>query len=127
MTADTDAPLPDDSAPQRNLMAAREDFIGQLVKSAQAQIDDITRRVTAGTRDGAQAERDARATAALVKVLCAMGRDGKQGDKPEEDAADDDEGPRDLDEFRRELGRQMDEIVARRTDRAAGATDDTER
>jgi hypothetical protein len=101
---------------KRKLAVKREEFITKLFESAQKQLEDIDRRVEAGSRTGPEAERDARAVAALVKVLGALaGDDNTDTGKP----ADNDEGPRDLDEFRRELARQMDEIVARRTHRAA--------
>jgi hypothetical protein len=102
----------------------RAALVETLWEGAMLQMQDIVRRLGEGGRDPSEQERDARATAALVKVLRDL--DSIDANGKAEPEHDEDDGPRDIDDFRRELARRMDEIAARRTegnpdDPAAGA------
>jgi hypothetical protein len=95
--------------------AARASLVTRLWQSAERQVRDIEGRLKQAAIEPAERERDARLLAVLVKTLRELNTidDSKRG----KGAADqqDDEPPRDLDEFRRELARRMDAFVDSRT------------
>ncbi len=95
--------------------AARASLVTRLWQSAERQVRDIEGRLKQAAIEPAERERDARLLAVLVKTLRELNAidDSKRG----KGAADhqDDEPPRDLDEFRRELARRMDAFVDSRT------------
>ena len=63
------------------------------------------------------AERSARTLATLTQTLHALQR-LRAGSPPEQESLYDDDMPRDIDEFRRDLARRIDAFVASRTDAA---------
>ena len=70
----------------------------------------------AAARDQAS-ERSARTLAILTQTLHALQR-LRAGSLPEQETPHDDDMPRDIDEFRRDLARRIDAFVASRTDAA---------
>jgi hypothetical protein len=101
--------------------ASRKSFIARLWRTAEWQVRDIEERLAVATQEPVERERDARMLGVLVKTLRELAAfDERDG---EADSADDDSGPHDIEEFRRELARRMDEIVARRTGGATGEPD----
>ena len=109
----------------RPLKRMRIALVTRLWHTAEQQVRDIERCLAAAGQPPADRERDARALAVLVKTLrelAAMDRQDGDAAKPEPNARND-EDVRDIDEFRRDLARQMDAIVAGRADRAAGGTE----
>ncbi|MGN6460340.1 MAG: hypothetical protein ACTHLY_03960 [Pseudolabrys sp.] len=105
----------------RPLSAARDSTtISDLfLDVAAAQIADMQRALTAKDRAPADRERDARTLAALAKVLRELSACGANDNT----GPDDDDQPRSLDSYRLELMRTMDELVARRKDQDASATE----
>ena len=83
---------------------------------------DIEERLARHQQQPDDRERDARTLAVLVKTMRELVAldDSRDGGASPADSEHDDGGPRDLDEFRRELARRMDAIVAARTEGAAG-------
>ncbi|MGH6769697.1 MAG: hypothetical protein ACRECO_11830 [Xanthobacteraceae bacterium] len=67
-------------------------------------------------RPPAEAERSARTLAVLTQTLHALQR-LRCGLSPDSGSTDDDDMPRDIDEFRHELARRIDAFVASRTER----------
>jgi hypothetical protein len=109
---------------RRKLSGDRVALVGRLWRTAEAQVRDIEERLARHQQQPDDRERDARTLAVLVKTMRELAaldaiRDG--GASPA-DSDHDDGGPRDLDEFRRELARRMDAIVAAR---AAGVPGET--
>jgi hypothetical protein len=108
----------------RPLKTMRMALVTRLWHAAEQQVHEIETRMAAAGLPPADRERDARALAVLVKTLRELAlmdhRDEQADTQPKDDGADDD--VRDIDEFRRDLARQMDAIIARRTARGAGGT-----
>lgn len=94
--------------------SARAALVSLFFENATLQMHDIKQRISDGARNADERERDARALGALSKVLRDLSAFDATGTSEQ---AHDDSGPRDIDEFRRELIRQMDDIVARRAAR----------
>ena len=105
-----------DSAEARRLLVAR------LWRAADRQVRDIEQRLKGIGEEPPERERDARALAVLVKTLRELAAfdEAHTAAQTRTDPDDDDTGPRDIDDFRRELARKMDALVARRAERAAG-------
>jgi hypothetical protein len=97
----------------------RKEFIARLWRTAEWQVCDIEDRLAAAGQEPAERERDARMLAVLVKTLRELSTidEGGGNDNAGGADADTEDGPepRDLDEFRRDLARRMDELVASRT------------
>ena len=90
-------------------------IVRRLWRTAEAQVRDIEGRLRQDQQQPDERERDARMLAVLVKTLRELSAlDEFQGATPTT-AGDDDEVPRDIDEFRRELARRIDAFVAART------------
>ena len=110
----------------RPLKSMRLALVTRLWHSAEQQVREIEQRLAGAGQQPPDRERDARALAMLVRTLrelAAMDRqDGETTAKPDSSARHDDD-VRDIDEFRRDLARQMDAIIARRADRAAGKSE----
>jgi hypothetical protein len=101
----------EDAGPARRL------FVKRLWRTAAAQVRDIQNRLdTLGRKTS---ERDIRALAVLVKTLRELAAfdQAQLAAQTRTDPDDDDYGPRDINDFRRELARKMDALVARRTAR----------
>jgi DNA-binding transcriptional MerR regulator len=103
----------DDPAGARRLLVAR------LWRAAARQVRDIEQRLKGVGQDLPERERDVRALAVLVKTLRELAAfdEAHPAAQTRTDPDDDDTGPRDIDEFRRELARKMDALVARRAAR----------
>jgi hypothetical protein len=101
-----------DSNPARRILVQR------LWRTATAQVKEIQSRLNSMGQESS--ERDARALAVLVKTLrdLAASDEANPAAQTRTDSDDDDYGPRDINDFRRELARKMDALVARRTARA---------
>jgi hypothetical protein len=107
---------PDDPVKDRRLLVAR------LWRTANRQVRDIEERLKEVGQGSPERERDVRALAVLVKSLRELAAfdEAHPAATTRTNPEDDDYGPRDIDDFRRELARKMDALVARRTERAAG-------
>lgn len=101
------------SAGERALLVQR------LWRAAQAQVNELERRL-AGTLAPEEREREARTMAVLVKTLREIGEfDGRCEERAATQADDagaaadaNDDDPREIDEFRRELARRIEAIRA---------------
>jgi hypothetical protein len=93
-------------------------FVKRLWQTAAKQVQDIQRRLDSLGVESS--ERDVRALAVLVKTLRELAAfdEANAAAQTRTDSDDDDYGPRDINDFRRELARKMDAIVSRRTARA---------
>lgn len=117
---------------RRRFSGDRVALVRRIWRTAEAQVRDIEDRLAAAGQEPPERERDARMLAVLVKTLRELvaidaalpaGKAGKVG-KAAAEADDDDPVPRDIDEFRRELARRIDALVASRADRGVpGATE----
>jgi hypothetical protein len=97
---------------RRRLKGDRVALVARLWRTAEAQVRDIEDRLLRDAQPPDERERDARTLAVLVKTLRELSALDEAGAPPE--AEDDDDGPRDIDEFRRDLARRMDAFVAER-------------
>jgi transposase-like protein len=90
-------------------------LVKRIWRTAEAQVRDIETRLTRDAQVPEERERDARVLAIMVKTLRELTvlDERERADKPDNVQADD--GPRDDDEFRRELARRMDAFVDQRT------------
>jgi AcrR family transcriptional regulator len=104
----------------------RTALVARLWRTAERQVREIEQRLARHRQEPDDRERDARVLAVLVKTLRELSAldETKTGDISKDATYDDDEGPRDIDEFRRELARRMDAFVASRT--GAGIPGDIE-
>ena len=102
---------------RRALMGNRVSLIARLWRTAERQVRDIEDRIARRQQAPDERERDARVLAVLVKTLRELSAlDEAHAETATTDMnSDDDDGPRDIDEFRRELARQMDAFVESRT------------
>lgn len=101
----------------RRLRGDRESLVARLWRAAERQVQEIEARLGADGRAAPERERDARILAVLVKTLRELAAfDDAQGSGPALPDEDEDDGPRDIDEFRRELVRKMDEVIRARSD-----------
>jgi hypothetical protein len=99
---------------KRALRGARMSLVARLWRTAERQVRDIETRLDAPAQEPAERERDARVLAVLVKTLRelqafddAKGKGkGKAAQKPVSDDT------RDIDEFRRDLARKIDQLAA---------------
>lgn len=103
-------------APRRASTGNRAKLVGRLWRAAEAQVREIEVRLRRHQQQPDERERDARSLAVLVKTLRELSAldATTEGTAAKADTDHDDAGPRDIDEFRRELARRMDEIVAAR-------------
>jgi hypothetical protein len=107
----------------KRLRASRETLVARLWRTAERQVRDIELRLAGHQQQPDERERDARVLAVLVKTLRELHAvDGaNMRGKAAADLENDDQ--RDIDEFRRDLARKLDAIVAERT--AGGARNST--
>jgi hypothetical protein len=102
---------------QRRFSGRPAAVVRRLWRTAEAQMFEIEQRLISDRQQADEQERDARTLALLAKTvrdLTGLDQARLQGAQTAAVAADDDAGPEDIDEFRRELVRRMDEIVAQR-------------
>ncbi len=91
--------------------SSRQALVTRLWHAAERQVGEIERRLGNGLDDPAS-DRDARALAILVKTL----RELSTFDQANGASENDDAGPRDFDEYRAELAREIESLLAARTD-----------
>lgn len=98
----------------KRLRGDRESLVARLWRTAERQVHEIETRLGAAGQPATDRERDARALAVLVRTLRELAAfdDARPRDICDED---EDDGPRDIDEFRRELARKMDEVIRARS------------
>jgi hypothetical protein len=119
----------------KRLSGNRTAIVKRLWQTAERQVRDIENRLVLAQQEPVERERDARMMAVLVKTLCDLSAlDGAKVSRPatrgaakstsagpeHHDAGTDagaDDGPRDIEEFRRELARR---IAALAGDEASG-------
>jgi hypothetical protein len=102
------------NAPRGQTTDSRVALMARLWRAAEQQVRDIEQRLKAIGQVPSERERDARALAVLVKTLRELAAfDAARGAAQSTEPADDD-APRDMDEFRRELARKIDAIIAER-------------
>jgi hypothetical protein len=111
-------PIPRRGPPRRgsnDSAEARRQLVGRLWRTAERQVRDIEERLKGVSQESSDRERDARALAVMVKTLRELAAfdEAHPAAQTRTEPVDDDE-PRDMDEFRRELARKMDAIIARR-------------
>jgi hypothetical protein len=96
--------------------------VERLWRAARRQVDAVSQRLRQAGIEPTAVERESRALAMLIKTLRELATVEEARDKARDDSsrADNDDVrdldwvPRDMDEFRRELARRMDALVARR-------------
>jgi hypothetical protein len=100
----------------------RAALVKRIWSAAEAQVSDIERRLALLDQEPAERERDARMLAVLVKTLHELVAldEARSGSVKRTEPNDDDLVPRDIDEFRRELARKIDAIIASRTSASSG-------
>ena len=99
------------------LPGQRISIVERLWRTAERQVRDIEDRLRLSQQEPAERERDARVMAVLVKTVREL---SLIEEKNRESAPEDDDGARDLEDFRRELARKIDGLIAARS---AGAGD----
>lgn len=112
------------------LRVTRTRVVSRLWRAAERQVNEIEARLTSGIGQEAELERDAKTLAIIAKTvrdLVAIDAEKRSTRKPREtarkhdentpspdcpgqDALRDDDAPRDLDAFRRELARRLDQL-----------------
>lgn len=110
---------------RRRLNGDRAEIVGRIWRTAEAQVREIEERLARHARQPDDRARDVRTLAVLVKTMRELAAFDaiRDGAAPPANTEDDDAGPRDLDEFRRELARRMEAIIAARTEDVSGGTD----
>jgi hypothetical protein len=98
---------------QRNkvLRASRVSLVARLWRTAERQVRDIESRIDTRAQQPEDRERDARVLAVLVKTLRelhALDDANPKGNAAREPESDD---TRDIDEFRRDLARKIDQLA----------------
>jgi hypothetical protein len=105
-------PLPRRGIRRRRTRGDRVALVARLWRTAEAQVRDIEERLMRNAQQPDDREKDARTLAVLVKTLRELSALDDAESRGETE--DDDDMPRDLDEFRRELARRMDAFVTER-------------
>lgn len=109
--------------PRRSMRLA---IVTRLWHAAEQQVREIEQRLAQHGQPSSERDRDARLLSTLVKTLkelAAMDQSHDDSATKPESSASDDEDVRDIDEFRRDLARQMDAIIARRANRDSGGSE----
>jgi hypothetical protein len=97
----------------------RVGLIARLWVTAERQVREIEKRLRIGGQEPTERERDARVLAITVKTLRELrALDAAQAEQ--EPSPEDEQGPDNLDDFRRELARKMDAIIEARKAPGAG-------
>jgi hypothetical protein len=97
-------------------IAARKLLVARLWRTAGRQVRDIETRLKGVRQKPPERERDARMLAVLVKTLRELAAfdEAHAAAQPRTEPEDDNPDYRDMDEFRRELARKIEAIIARR-------------
>ncbi len=102
---------------RRPLKTSRVSLVARLWRTAERQVRDIEDRLARNQQEPSERERDARMLAIMVKTLRELSTldalDAAAGGETP-GAGEDNDLPRDIDEFRRDLVRKIEAIVARR-------------
>jgi hypothetical protein len=110
----------------RPLKSMRVALVTRLWHAAEQQVREIEQRLASHAQPPSDRDRDARLLTMLVKTLrelAAMDENDKHTSAKPEPSANDASDVRDIEEFRRDLARQMDAIIASRANRASGGTE----
>lgn len=109
----------------RQLKTSRLSLVSRLWRTAERQVRDIEGRLAVALQEPVERERDVRVLAVLVKTLRELSAfdAAAAAAAPTDVPQNDDRGPADIDEFRRELARRMEAIVARRKSGVPGEPD----
>jgi hypothetical protein len=104
---------------RRPLMTSRRSLVARIWRTAEQQVREVEHRLSLGQQEPADRERDARMLAIMVKTLRELTSiDVADADRPgktkTQSEIENDDGPADIDEFRRELARRLEAIIARR-------------
>lgn len=115
-------PLPRRLKPRKKVERApadgRKSLVTRLWRTAERQVRDIEDRLKGKRQQPDEREQDTRMLAMLAKTL----RELSAHDESNTESTDDnDDGPRDIDEFRRDLARRIDAFVESRV--GAGLSD----
>jgi hypothetical protein len=123
-TDDKPAPIPRRRAGVRikQRLGSRAALIARMWRTAELQVEEIESRAKAAGLEVAERESNARTLSIVVKTLNGLTavdeaeRQRKKGARQSQDDDDSDEEfkPRDIDEFRRELARKIESLVAAR-------------
>jgi hypothetical protein len=114
--------------PRRRLMVgtlktprprARAALVNRLWRAAERQVRDIEERLRLNKQQPDERERDARVLATMVKTL----RELRALQDTEQEPSAKDEGPANLDDFRRELARKIDGLIAAEREAADRASE----
>jgi len=106
------------SAPRpARINRARAQLVDRLWRTASKQVRDIEKRLRLDQEPDAR-ERDARMLATMVKTLRELR--ALDAARTEQEPSEDEHGPDNLDDFRRDLARKIDAIVAGRRASPAG-------
>jgi hypothetical protein len=100
---------------RKPLTGGRVSLVNRLWRTAERQVRDVEGRMCVD-QEPEQRERDARLLAVLVKTV----RELRTLHAAEEETSENEHEPDNLDDFRRELARKIDGIIARRSARASG-------
>lgn len=101
------------------LSGGRASLIQRLWRTAERQVRDIEDRLRLQLQDSGERERDARVMAIVVKTL----RDLRALDTAEEEASRENDDTGNLDDFRRELARKIEGVIAATNPDAARVDD----
>lgn len=101
--------------PYRKATSNRLSIVRRMWRAADAQVADIENSLRRAGQEPSQRERDARIMAVLARTLRELSLIELPTPKVERAKVDDDEPPADIDEFRRELARRLNAIVAARS------------
>lgn len=104
---------------RQHLAASRVSLIARLWRTAERQVRDIEDRVRLAVQEPEERERDARVLAITVKMLRDL---SALQDGDEEEPAAHDDSPDSIDNFRRELARRIQGIIAVRNQSADNGT-----
>jgi hypothetical protein len=100
--------------------SARTAVVARLWKSAERQVADIHKRLRQAGLDPAERERDARMLAVMVKTLRELAALDDKADPHDQRPQPDEPDTRDIDQFRRDLARRIDALVASQQGQADG-------
>ena len=92
----------------------RAALVARLWRAAERQVKEVETRINAVGLQPAEREGNARTMAVVVKTLRDLAAFDAAQSKQGTDSEDDDPVPRDIDEFRRELARRIEALIASR-------------
>lgn len=117
-----------DGAADPSATTARAGMAGRVHDMVARELDAVERVLDVLAPQGpGDAERAARTLASIARTLRELSLMNDTGEQPEAATADDDDSPRDLDEFRRELARRINAFVDERTGAGLPVDADAER